>query len=241
MQYMTNPLGKGSSVMMIGNMKKMLDEEYNRIHEMIRCTWYAMDRKYYIAHVKIPSKSVDKLYYDVLIEINVESIPQGSSTINGGIARVFSNCPSFTYTYAHVFNRKGDLIPWTKTKYNPKIFELEPGKRNPMGIENYEKSLYFAIKYITSNGRNYKNQINYRSLQVHLHGQILSKISHADDVLTYYKSKKKKENERKLLEKSNERKKKPSPSYSHKKKEEGHISSVKKTKRTKSVKKSKKL
>lgn len=240
MQYMANPLGKGSSIMMIGTMKRTLDEEYERIQESIRCMWYAIEKKYFVTHVKIPSKSVDKLYYDVLIEIDVDSIPQASSVINGGNVRVFSNCPSFTYTYAYVFNQKGDLIPWTKSKYNHKIFELEPGKRNPMGIENYEKSLYFAIKYITSNGRNYKNKINYEVFRVHTHSQILTKITHADTVLTYYKSKKKKENERKLLEKSHKEKGKPSPSFSNKK-TNNRVSSVKRTKKSSSVKKTKKI
>lgn len=181
-EYMQNPLGKGASVLMLSSTRKVLDEEYANIVSQITHKWYYLSNKYYIAHVKIPSKSSD-LFYDVLIEIDEDSIPKQVTTINGGSCRVFSNCPSFVFTYAYVFNKNKDIIPWTKKKYNKRVFELNPARRNPAEIKNYERSIYFAIKYITSNGRNYKAGINLNVTKLRSHLQILNNIQSSDDVL----------------------------------------------------------
>lgn len=181
-EYMQNPLGKGASVLMLSSTRKVLDEEYANIVSQITHKWYYLSNKYYIAHVKIPSKSSD-LFYDILIEIDKDSIPKQVTTINGGNCRVFSNCPSFVFTYAYVFNKNKDIIPWTKKKYNKRVFELNPARRNPAEIKNYEKSIYFAIKYITSNGRNYIAGINLNVTKIRSHYQILNNLQSSDDVL----------------------------------------------------------
>lgn len=242
-QYMSNPLGKGSSVLMIAPIRRTLDEEYQKIANQIKLTWYSYQDKYLIAHLMIPSKSVDKLFYDVLIEIDNDSIPKSSSVINGSNTRVFSNCPSFVYTYANVFNQKGDLIPWTKSKFNRKIFELDPHKRNPLKIENYEKSLYFAIKHITSNGRNYKSRINFKSIQIKSHLQIVDILQSSDDVLYSYKGKKKKEDAKKkqsLIREAEKRNKKVKNQVSSKS-GSNKIRASSKMKKSKSSNKMKKL
>jgi hypothetical protein len=190
---MINPMGRGSTVLMLPEVRRSLDIEYSKLQEKITLVWYSFQDKFFIAHVKIPSRSVDKLFYDVLIEINIDSIPQNSTIINGGSARVFSNCPSFTFTYAKVFNDKGDLIDWTKRKYSEEVFENDPVKRNPMKILSYERSLYFAIKYITTNGRNYKNKVNYHINKIESHISLLNLIKSSDEILELYRKGKKKQ------------------------------------------------
>ena len=196
-KYMINPMGSGSSVLMLPELRKSLDIQYQSLVSKITMTWYSFQDKYYIAHVKIPSRTIDKLFYDVLIEMDRSSIPESSTVINGGNARVFSNCPSFTFTYAKVFNDKGDLIPWTKEKYNAEVFINDPVKRNPMKISSYERSIYFAIKFITTNGRNYKNRINLHIHKVNSHTEMLNLLKSSDDIIHEYQMKKKKQDDQK--------------------------------------------
>lgn len=239
-EYMQNPLGKGASVLMLSSTRKMLDEEYAKIVQTISHTWYMLNDKYYIAHVKIPSKSADKLMYDVLIEIDITSIPKQATIINNSKCRVFSNCPSFVFTYAYVFDKNKDIIPWTKKKYNKKVFESGPVQRNPVEMRNYERSLYFAIKYITSNGRNYKAGINLNVTRIRSHLQILNNLQSSDDVLTVYRSIKdsekgssKKIDQPKTKKKTQEPKKKTSG--------KGKVSITKSSKKAKAVSKSHKM
>lgn len=189
-EYMKNPLGKGASVLMLSTTRKALDDEYATIAAQITHKWYNLNNKYYIIHIKIPSKSISQLYYDVLLEFDADSIPKQVTVINNGKCRVFSNCPSFTFTFAYVFNKNKDIIPWTKKKYNSLVFKSNPAKRNPAEIRNYEKSLYFAIKYITTNGRNYIAGINMNVNRIHSYYQILNNLQSSDDITNAYHSKK---------------------------------------------------
>lgn len=239
-EYMQNPLGKGASVLMLSSMRKVLDEEYGNIVQQITHTWYSLQDKYYIAHIKIPSKSSDKLYYDVLLEIDISSIPKNVTVINTSKCRVFSNCPSFVFTYAYVFDKNKDIIPWTKKKYNKKVFESNPVRRNPTELRNYERSLYFAIKYITSNGRNYKAGINLNMTRIRSHLQILNNLQSSDDVLTAYRSTE--ETEKTSTKNINTKPQKKT--LPPKKKSNGKVSSTKssaKTKKTSSSRKVKKI
>jgi hypothetical protein len=237
---MINPMGRGSTVLMLPEVRRSLDIEYSKLQEKITLVWYSFQDKFFIAHVKIPSRSVDKLFYDVLIEINIDSIPQNSTIINGGSARVFSNCPSFTFTYAKVFNDKGDLIDWTKRKYSEEVFENDPVKRNPMKILSYERSLYFAIKYITTNGRNYKNKVNYHINKIESHISLLNLIKSSDEILELYRKGKKKQDEKeRSINKSREDKKKKEVPQRKQTQRKSNISSksVKSSTKTKSTSK----
>lgn len=239
-EYMQNPLGKGASVLMLSSMRKVLDEEYLNIVQRISHTWYNLQDKYYLAHIKIPSKSSDQLYYDVVIEIDIDSIPKNVTVINNSKCRVFSNCPSFVFTYAYVFDKNKDIIPWTKKKYNKKVFESNPVKRNPTELRNYERSLYFAIKYITSNGRNYKAGINLNMTRIRSHVQILNNLQSSDDVLSVYRSTK--ESEKTSSKNINVKPQKKITPPKNKNKTSSHSTkTVTKTKRTTSTSKMKKL
>ena len=238
-KYMINPMGSGSSALMLPELRKSLDIQYQELVSKITMAWYSFQDEYYIAHVKIPSRSIDALFYDVLIEVSKSSIPESSTVINGGNARVFSNCPSFTFTYAKVFDDKGDLISWTKGKYNTEVFVNDPVKRNPMKISNYERSIYFAIKFITTNGRNYKKRINLHIHKVESHMEILNLIKSSDEIIQEYQTKKKKQNTQKksIVNSSKDSQKKDKKSISQKKKTQGRVKTTSKTKTNKKTSK----
>ena len=126
-----------------------------------------------LIHIKVPSETVTKFYYDVLLEL--EGIDTVRDILDCDI-HIFSNCPSFVYTYAYVFyhlsvegetitdkERKGLLIRRTQNKLpaNRLLMEKEateklpdealqspPVVRNAYGIPLFDKSLYFAVFYI---------------------------------------------------------------------------------------------
>lgn len=190
--YLTNPMGKGSSVLMLSQTRNYLDNQYREIYSRIKMTWYNLSDRYYIAHVKIPSVSVDNLWYDVLLEFDAETIPENINVVNRANTRVFSNCPSFVYTYAYVFNKNMDLIEWCKLKYPKEILSKEPEKRNPNRLVSYEKSLYFAIKYVLSNGRNYKTAAKTKGVKLENYQKLYTLVKSSEDILQAYSQKKKK-------------------------------------------------
>lgn len=238
--YLTNPMGKGSSVLMLSNAKRELDNQYMELYTKITVKWYVLDDKYYIAHVKVPSKSKENLFYDVLLEFDIDTFKdQSTSVINNANVRVFSNCPSFAFTYANVFNYNGDLISWTTNKYPKDILRKNPEIRNPNQIVSYERSLYFAIKYILSNGRNYKAKVNQNIFRVRNYLQIYNQLQSLNEILELYNKRPKYGKEDKKSEdtpnnKGNKVKKESGRNKSH------TVSKVKSTSTTRKTSKTKK-
>ena len=240
-------MGKGNSIYMVRELKNTLDSQYREWNTQFQIHWYNLDEKYYIAHVKIPSRSAKKLYYDVLIEFDIDSIPKNTSIINKGKARVFSNCPSFTYTFAYVFNQNGDMIDWCKSLYPKEIFQKHPLKRNPYELYGYERSLYLAIKHILSGGRNYTKKIHDELIKVKSKNDILKQVASIDTISAEYK-KKINEQKGKLPKDDKKPTTKEKPNTTPKKKSSSKTTNtvkttktVKNTKKTKTTKKTKKI
>ena len=61
--YLSNPMGKGSSIYMVKEARNSLDNQYINVKSRIALVWYNLKDEYYIAHIRIPSKSVDSLFY----------------------------------------------------------------------------------------------------------------------------------------------------------------------------------
>lgn len=149
--YYQNPLGKGASVISVSTQKKIYEKEFPIIESRIRIKWFKT-KKSLIAHIFFPSRSVE-LEYDVIMEFDIRDITPASHSIDILPVRVFSNCPSFSYTYANVFNHKDILCPWLRSKYNKTIFKKLPKIRNPYQIISFERSLYLSAMYLLSHGR----------------------------------------------------------------------------------------
>lgn len=184
--YLNNPMGKGSSVLMLSASRESLDSQYEKLSLRMSVKWFMLNKKYYIAHVKIPSRKHDKLYYDVLLQFDTSSFGD-SIVINHADMKIFSNCPSFTYTYAYVCNEKDQLINWTRSKYNRNILRKNPESRNPNEILNYERSIYLACKFITSNSRNYISRIKLSAVKATNHQNILMGIRTNEEIENLYK------------------------------------------------------
>lgn len=228
--YLTNPMGKGSSVMMTQETKRVLDLQYSMLESKMRVNWYLFKRQYLVAHVRIPSKSVENVFYDVIFEFDKNSIPEGKNTINRATVKCFSNCPSFTYTFAYVFKERGILCDWTRSKYEPEVLNRRPEVRNSYELITYERSIYLAARFVLAHGRNNVRNTEIIAFKTDNFSTILSRVKTQQEIDSQYKLEKSR-----LLAKAKNSNIKPtvSPSTSTKPKTDGITKGVEKTSKTK--------
>ena len=158
--------------------KKKLVVDYYRI----------MPSKTAIIWVKVPSQSLDKFYYDVLIQLTPVD---GATKFEDCEVKFFSNSPSFVYGgYAYIFyhmdsdpnapDGKGMMIDQFRTKVprdnllvprsakelGKEAVTEEPIVRNRLGIPIPDFSIYCAIFHIIDNMRfrTVMNSRNYRTI-----------------------------------------------------------------------------
>lgn len=153
--YLEHPMGSGSTAVANKNLiKKSLDDRYAKLLEKDDFTVKVYNIKNlngYFFHVVIPSETRDGDNYDIVLRLYPDD-PDivRDRNIKRYVMQVFSNCPSFTYTYAYVFNEYNMLIRELRSKYNDTVLKDNPIVRNPGEVINFEKSIYYACKYITS-------------------------------------------------------------------------------------------
>ena len=116
-----------------------------------------------VVHTKVPSETVHGFYYDVLLELT----SNGAKDFEECDIKIFSNCPSFVYTYAYVFYHLEDdeaktkgiiidqyekkiprenlIITGASKKLTEEILHGRPVVRNPYGLPLFDKSVYYAI------------------------------------------------------------------------------------------------
>lgn len=149
--YLNYPMGKGASVMMIGEAKSKMIEKFLLDESSITYNLYNTG-KTLVFHFEIPSHSTKGIMYDVIVEF-----PYTQADLNIGNSlyefpfKVYSNCPSFVYSYAYVFYQKGLICDWLLSRYDRKTLTTPPKTRNEFGIIFYEKSIFFALYYIRKN------------------------------------------------------------------------------------------
>lgn len=155
-EYLNNPMGSGSTAMTNRTLiKKDLDSRYDKLiekHKEFKISVYRIKgHDAYFFHVIIPSETRIDGSYDVVLKLYPEDKDIArDSNIKRYVMQVFSNCPSFTYTYAYVFNEYNLLIDILRVKYGKEIIKDNPVVRNPGEVINFEKSIYYACKNIMS-------------------------------------------------------------------------------------------
>lgn len=148
-EFLDNPMGKGSTAIPNKELiKSDLVRRYEKLKKDIKVKVYK-DKKDFYFHVTIPSESDRNNTYDVVIQFipDADAINIGKTIEKYGV-KFFSNCPSFVYTFAYVFNSYGYFIESLADKYDDKVLEDMPVVRNPNEIISFEKSIYFAGLYI---------------------------------------------------------------------------------------------
>jgi hypothetical protein len=197
-------MGKGNSVFPYQTAKSKYDLAYKDLEPRFKIMWFSTDNNHYIALVQVPSQSLTNLCYDVILDFDGNKIPDQELTINNTEMKVFSNCPSFIYTYANVFFTKGYLCNWINSKYSSQVLQERPVNRNSSRIIFYEYSLYLAMKYIITKSYNRINRIKMLSKPIHRAKDIEVFVKSQDEKETEYKKKIqiKKDEEKKEKEKA---------------------------------------
>lgn len=138
---------------------KILFEDFNKRYEsnlMEKIKMHTIKFKdNYIIHVLIPSEHnkeyLDPIYYDVIFEFTPPSIDAKMDTgIKNYYVKVFSNCPSWMFTFTYIF-AKNDCIPtFVPRSYYSKAALEEPSKeRNPGKLFGVDRVIYSAIHHIS--------------------------------------------------------------------------------------------
>ena len=189
--YLDNPMGKGVPIAGdLSSIKSNYLEQEETIYHTIVNKWYELKDKSLIAHVKIPSASKKNsnllVYYDVILEFDITNSNK-NVTISELPMTVFSNSPSFVFTYAHVFYQKDYLCMWAKGKYNKEVFKTEPSQRNTYGLVGFEKSLYTACLYIMKHDETTISKIREKAIIQKNYTDILKDTQSQDEVLKKYR------------------------------------------------------
>lgn len=159
-----NPLGKGSAYAAARYaIKNDLDVRYALIIKDVKQfkTKLYAGKGFTVFYFQVPSEQlIPGLFYDVVFEFTHGSNTQPSDIMKTPL-KVFSNNPAFAFTYAYVCYTN-DLIPtYLHNKLSIESKKQPPVIRNKFEQLGFEKSLYFASKYLIDNG-----YINLASLPV---------------------------------------------------------------------------
>ena len=148
--YLANPYGRGAGVaptaMIKDVVERSLEEDYP---DRINVTPVKTEDRQLIFMCQLPSRTKKGIYYDVVIQLDLTAVDDNVRIgINRVPFKVFSNSPSFYYTYAKVFEDKSLFCDWLKRKYERKILRKAPVTRNPSFIVGYERTVYTCMYYI---------------------------------------------------------------------------------------------
>lgn len=164
LQYIENPMGHGSAAM---SGRRMILEDYAKRfakletrYDFTPVIYHDKSKDVYYFHFLIPSETENENTYDVIVKLSAgdENVKK-QSTIGEYTMQLFSNSPSFVYTFAYAYNKEKLLIEnIAKDKYDHAVLSKPPVLRNPQEVLSYEKSTTFAILYLTKD-RKYLNKL----------------------------------------------------------------------------------
>ena len=134
---------------------KEYDEKYQKflLENKITIAGMCIVEKSYFIHIKIPSESKSKdgqdYSYDVIIRFfTTDPVTMNEKHLRNYHIQFFSNSPSFMYQYAYLYNKEGFLIKALYDKIDPDYIDKAPEKTNSEMKLSYDKSIYFACKFL---------------------------------------------------------------------------------------------
>lgn len=153
LEYVENPMGKGSMILPNTKMKQGFISTFSDVSNTMKITWYQVMNTY-IAVISLPSQSSSKkdikLNYDIVFQFKNVPIFNKVAIMNADWS-VYSNSPSFIFTYAHVFYKQGMICKWLANKLDRTLKTMAPNVRNQYKVIGYERSLYLsALKVLQS-------------------------------------------------------------------------------------------
>jgi len=195
LEYVENPMGKGSMILPNTKMKQGFIETFQAINKTMKITWYTVMNTY-IAKVSLPSTSASNkgagLDYDIVFQFKNASGLNKVAILNSEWS-IYSNSPSFVYTYAHVFYKKKMICKWLENKLGRTIKTISPAIRNQYNVIGYERSLYLAaLMVIQSMSNPIPINGSFKSPIATNYTHLSTIVKSIDDVLIITKNKEKK-------------------------------------------------
>ena len=207
-QYIENPMGKHNAVFSArdayrAQYMEKFDALYMREAGRIdRTLYYDRVRDIYLAHIKIPSETVENFYYDVVIKFYTDdNAERVNSSLTNYQVQFFSNDPAFIYTYLFVFRKLDMLITDLKSKCPKLSMTQAPTERNFYQTPGYVKSIYFA--YILMSRTDMFLKSTYQNFgQKYSKSALLSKVSSGNAKMDERKEKESRQKAQKRVEKA---------------------------------------
>lgn len=246
--FIVTPYGKGVTAINNRALRQELETRYRGLDNFGKSVKvdkvYKHNDSYYI-HILIPSESERQNFYDVVVKFIPNKLTKSTKPrfIFNYDMELFSNCPSFTYTFAHVYKKFGILCDELVDKYEEEVFKNKPETKNPYFVINYDKSIYFALHFLdrnmsfltVSNLEYLSRTNNFKNLIKNVRSSREIKKDYEDANLELKKQKiedeKKKNNIKKELDKKN--------SIANKRENTGHVIQPRKAKTTTKARKPK--
>jgi hypothetical protein len=150
-QYVTNPTGKGSgSVAARYRIRQSLNSAFVKLlskhRRSFRAIPYVYDNGDILFHVKIPSETHGtEILYDVIVFLPGD---QATRKYENRFVRMWSNSPSFMFTYAYVYYHSNLMVDSFADKFPDIVLSDAPVVRNPLESLGFEKSTYIAGRYL---------------------------------------------------------------------------------------------
>lgn len=185
--YLQNPYGKGSAISNVTTQKENLVREYNELQTRFVTRIY-LYRGEAIFHVVVPSRNRGDQTYDVVLQIHMEDTKDVSINLETTPMLVFSNCPSFIYTYANAFREKGLNIKWLDSKYRREVQRRAATTKNEYGIIGLERSLYLACLHLNRTRRSEVGSVLSTSIKPTSFNAIARLIRSQDQIMASVKS-----------------------------------------------------
>ena len=159
-QLLQNPTGKYSAYM--ARRDRTIEDLNNRYLKLLSTSKNFSFKVYknkedYIFHFIIPSEEMPlNLTYDVVIQFCANEEVKDEKTINNYILKIFSNSPNFMFTYTYALDQNKMIVPFLRTKCSKLALTQAPTLKNPIEVYGFEKSIYFACRYIVDNNLTHK-------------------------------------------------------------------------------------
>lgn len=147
--FMRQPFNQTDSMEKNREYEKLY-EQFTRKNKIYVAGYTEIEDSYYI-HIRVPSESQQGNYeYDVVIRFFTDDpAVLAQTSLTPYYIQFFSNSPGFIYRYAVLYKQKGYLIEALYNKMDPEFKDVMPEKTNPDMKLSYDKSIYFACKFIS--------------------------------------------------------------------------------------------
>lgn len=162
-EYLDNPMGKGDASII--NRKIIQESMMSKFHKyvnkkgkLIKMRSYVTAGGEYYIHLILPSETDRDNTYDIAFRFyDPDKKFIASKSVRDYQVQMFSNDPSFAYTFAYVYHENGLMVRGLEERIGKEFISKKPVVRNSHQIVNYEKYLFFGAKYLLEN--NFLNRV----------------------------------------------------------------------------------